>query len=754
MQKSTILLFLSFILITLKGYGQGELKDYQEAEKWLWSNIENKIYNTNIRPNWIGEGDSLWYSTKTRKGQEYFLVDIKKKKKNHLFDHERMASLLSTVLNKEFNIYNLKLRQVKVKGNKTISFQIDSSILSINKQDYSLVKHKKIKSSNKTELASPDKKKIAFIKDYNIYLKNVDKSNEKQLSTDGNAQLSYGTSISWYFVKNESASQKDQFEIDASWSPDSRYLICAKYNRKHTKSLYMYNSSPKEGFRAEVHSYERPIAGDKDLTRISYTIFDTETGTEIKCDLPENGVFLEYGFKWLNKTKAYTLRYYRGYQKRELIELDVITGESRVIISESAETYVDPNMLVYHVTKKSDEVIWSSEKEGWHQLYLYDYTTGKLKNKITTGEYVVREICKVDEKNKKIYFRACGKEQGDPYYNYLYSINFDGSDLKLLSPENAYHICSISPNTKYIFDNYSRVDLPDKFVIRNNKNGKLIMKVDETDIEDIIEMGWQAPEMYSVKARDNKTNIFGVIYRPFNLDNKKMYPVIDGTYSGPQTIRSPKTFRRGLVNMDVPMAQLGFVVVTVDGLGSAFRSKEFHDFSYKNLGDIGCRDHIKAIKELSVKYPYMDIENVGIYGHSAGGYDSTHALLIHPEFYKVGVSSAGNHDHRSAKAWWPELYMGFPLGKHYDEQSNFFMADKLEGKLLLVHGNMDNNVNPAASMRMADALIAANKDFELLMIPGCDHGSVYYNKYFLRKRWDFFVKHLMHKDAPHNYKIN
>lgn len=751
--RNTILSIFLFLYAT-NLLAQGELKDYQEAEKWLWSNIDNKIYNSNISPNWIGEGDSFWYSTKTRKGQEYFLVDIKKKKKNHLFDHEKMASMLSIVLNKEYGTYGLKLSQIILNSDKTISFQIDTSILRVSLSDYSLIKQEKIKISNKTELASPDKKKIAFIKDYNIYLKKVGENSEKQLSTDGNPLLSYGTSISWYFVKNESANQRDQFEINASWSPDSRYLICAKYNRKYAKSLYMYQSSPKDGFRAEIHSYERPIAGDKDLTRISYTIFDTETGTKIKCDLPENGVFLEYGFRWLNNTKAYTTRYYRGYQKRELLELDIITGKSRIIISESSETYVDPNMLVYHLTKESKEVIWSSEKEGWHQLYLYDYATGKLKNKITTGEYVVREICKVDEKKRKIYFRACGKEQGDPYYNYLYTVNFDGSGLKLLSPENAYHICSISPNTKYIFDNYSRVDLPDKFVIRSSKNGKLIMKVDETDIEDIVKMGWQVPEMYTVKARDNKTDIYGVIYRPFNLDSKKRYPVIDGTYSGPHTIRSPKTFRRALVNMDVPMAQLGFVIVTVDGLGSAFRSKEFHDFSYKNLGDIGCEDHIKAIKGLSVKYPYMDIENVGIYGHSAGGYDSTHALLIHPEFYKAGVSSAGNHDHRSAKAWWPELYMGFPVDKHYDEQSNFFLADKLEGKLLLVHGNMDNNVNPAASMRMADALITANKDFELLMIPGCDHGSVYYNKYFLRKRWDFFVKHLMHKETPKKYQIN
>ena len=754
MKLNRITILLLLLLSAGKIFGQGELKDYKEAEKWLWCNIEDKIYNSNINPNWIGKGDSLWYSTKTRKGQEYFLIDIKKKNRSPLFDHKKMSALISSTLKKETSAFDLKLSKVKLDQNKNISFQIDSFSLSVNLENYSLVKKEKIKTDKKTELVSPNKKKIAFIKDYNIYLKSDGENSEVQLSTDGNAKLSYGTSISWYFVKNESANQQDQFEIDASWSPDSKYLICSKYNRKHTKNLYLYKSSPEKGFRAEVYSYERPIAGDKDLTRVSYAIFDTETGKEIKCDLPENGVFLEYGFKWLNKTQAYTLRYYRGYKKRELIALDLTTGVSRVVISESSDTYVDPNMLVYHVTKKSNEVIWSSEKEGWNQLYLYDYNTGKLKNKITTGNYVVREICKVDEKNRKIFFRACGKEQGDPYYNYLYSINFDGSELKLLSPENATHVCSISPNTKYIFDNYSRVNLADRFVIRNSKTGKLIMKVDETDIKDIVDMGWQAPEMYKLKARDNKTDIYGIIYRPFNLDNNKTYPVIDGTYSGPQTIRSPKTFRRGLINMDVPMAQLGFVVLTVDGLGSAFRSKSFHDFSYKNLGDIGCLDHIKTIKELSLQYPYMDINNVGIYGHSAGGYDATHALLIHPEFYKVGVSSAGNHDHRSAKAWWPELYMGFPVNKHYDEQSNFLLANKLEGKLLLVHGNMDNNVNPAASMRMADALIAANKDFELLLIPGCNHSTLYYNKYFLRKRWDFFVKHLMHKNVPNNYKIN
>ena len=752
MKTKQTLIILFLLLSSCKLFAQGELKDYQEAEKWLWCNIEDKIYNSNIHPNWIGEGDSLWYSTKTRKGLEYFLVDIKSKKKSMLFDQEKLGKQLSELTGKEAKPFDLKLKSIKLINKTQLQFALDTFLLEADLNTYKISTREKPQKYNEQQLVSPDKKKVAYIKEYNLFLKEGEQ--EKQLTTDGNESLSYGTSISWYFVKNESANQKMEYEIDAYWSPDSRYLICAKYNREHTQKLYMYKSTPKKGFRAEVFSYERPIAGDKDLTRVCYSIFDTKTGKKIDCDLPENATFLEYGFQWKSNTKAYTLRYYRGYQKRELIEVDVETGKSRAIISETADTYVDPNMHIYKVNKDENNVFWTSEQDGWHHIYRYNYQSGELKNQVTNGDYVVREICKVDEKKEKIYFRACGKEKGDPYYTYLYSINFDGSGLKLLSPENAYHICNVSPNGKYVFDNYSRVDLPDRFVISNARNGKKVMDVAETDIEDILKMGWKAPEMYTVKARDNKTDIYGAIFRPFSLDSSKSYPVIDGTYSGPQTIRTPKTFRRGLVNMDIPIAQIGFIVVTIDGLGSAFRSKEFHDVSYKNLGDIGAPDHIKAIKELSKKYPYMDIENVGIYGHSAGGYDATHALLTHPDFYKVGVSSAGNHDHRSAKAWWPELYMGFPALNHYDEQSNFFLAEKLEGKLLMVHGNMDNNVNPAASVRMADELIKANKDFELILLPGKDHGTCYYDKYFIRKRWDFFVNNLLHKDAPKEYKIN
>ncbi len=347
---------------------------------------------------------------------------------------------------------------------------------------------------------------------------------------------------------------------------------------------------------------------------------------------------------------------------------------------------------------------------------------------------------------------AGGREAGrDPYFKHLYVINFDGSGLQLLTPEDAEHNISLVGNA-FLVDNYSRIDQANVAVLRNLKDGKPLMELEKADISALKAMGWKAPESFKLKARDGKTDIYAVIYRPFNLDPSKKYAVIDGTYSGPHTIRSPKTFRKALLNDDVPLAQLGFIVVTIDGMGSAFRSKAFHNVSWRNLGDIGGPDHIKAIREIALKYPYLDTNRVGIYGHSAGGYDAARALIAYPGFYKVAVSSAGCHDLRIDKVWWPEHHLG-QVDKHYEEQSNIVNAGKLKGKLLLVHGDMDNNVNPVASLRLAAELIRNNKDFDLLIVPNNDHYTLYNDKYFIRKRWDYFVKHLQGVEPPAEFKI-
>ncbi|UCH95583.1 MAG: prolyl oligopeptidase family serine peptidase, partial [Candidatus Aminicenantes bacterium] len=399
------------------------------------------------------------------------------------------------------------------------------------------------------------------------------------------------------------------------------------------------------------------------------------------------------------------------------------------------------------------ELVWGSERDGWSHLYLYDWNTGQLKKQITQGEFVVRRVVHVDEKKRQVYFTASGREPvEDPYLQHLYRVNPDGTGLTLLTPENAEHRIRLSPDKKYVVDTYSRVDFPPITVLRHLEDGKVVLKLEKADIRDLLAAGWKYPEAFTVKARDSKTDLYGAIFRPTNFNPNKKYPVIDSTYSGPHTVKTPKTFRRGCLNMEQAVAELGFIVVTIDGLGTAHRSKAFHDFSYKNLGDIGAPDHIGALKQLAQKYPYMDLSRVGIFGHSAGGYDAAHALLTHPGFYKVGVASAGNHDHQMAKAWWPEHFQGYPVGKYYEDQSNLILAKNLQGKLLLVHGDMDNNVNPASTLRLAGELIKANKDFDLIIIPNRKH-RLWDHPYFIRKLWDYFVRHLLGVTPP-TYQVS
>ncbi len=616
-----------------------------------------------------------------------------------------------------------------------------------NLKTYEIAEVEKPTKYKKTESISPDSTLLAFIKDYNIWVRTVITGKETQLTTDGEELFPYGGYISWYFTQNESTNQTVEFEIDVDWSKDGKKLLIYRYDRRNAQKLYLYKSLPEKGWRSEIYSYYRPLAGDSLVPTIEYYVANLETKKVVKIDLHPIPTFANYSTEWSKDSKSvYKLFYKRGWQKGSFTKTNAVTGKTKVIYSETSKTYVDPMMGQYKLINDEKELLLLSEQDGWNHIY---HINGTVINQVTKGKYVVRNIKYVDEKTKKIYFTANGKEEGrDPYYEHLYVIDYSGKSVTLLTPENAYHSVTFTNDNKYFVDNYSRVDLPNKAVLRNTKTRKLVMTLENTDASILDSLGVVAPEQYMVKARDGKTDIYGVIYRPSNFDPEKSYLIIDYSYSGPQTIVTPKSFGRGVLNMNYAIAELGFIVVTVDGLGSAFRSKEFHDKSYKNLGDIGGPDHIRAIKKLAEKYPYMDTTRVGMWGHSAGGYDAVRVLIAYNDFYKVSVSSAGNHDHRIAKAWWSEIYMGYPAGKHYDEQSNIINASKLKGKLLLAHGDLDNNVNPSGSTRMAAELIKANKDFELLMIPNVDHGGLWWDSYFIRKRWDFFVKNLKGEEPP------
>lgn len=750
-----ILLPVLITLFTSNLISQVTLSEYQNAEMWMRDNVKKKIYNYKVNPTWSETSEVFTYPLKTRKGKEFFMVKALNAKKEHAFNHEKLAKTLGERLDTTFNPWKLPFNNIIPDSNLHITFSVKDSNYTYIPGANKLTSEVIIAPSDK-ESISPNKKYKAIIKNYNLFVVNVDNNDTIQLTNDGIEKNDYAAAFSWYYTQNISANEPEDPYMVAYWSKDSKWLVVPRYDRRKAQKLYMMKTTPDNGFRSEVYAYERPLAGDSLVTTIDYYTFNVETGEKSKLDINPEAPYWEGGINWLeNNNKVWSVIYSRGFTSVKIVEADPKTGKHRIVVEEKAPySYIDPIIQECHVLEHSNELIWSSERDGWHHLYLYDYNNGTLKNQVTKGNFFVKNIEFVDTSARKIYFMACGKEKGeDPYYTHLYVVNFDGSGLRILTPENACHEVTFSPDGNYFVNNFSRVDLPYQSKMYSIQNNTSTLELEMADISDLEKLGWKAPEMFKVKGRDGKTDIYGVIYRPYNFDPSKKYPVIDATYSGPHTIRTPKTFGRSIQNEDISLAQLGFIVVTVDGFGSAFRSKEFHDYSYKNLGDIGAPDHMLAIKTLAKKYPYMDVSKVGIYGHSAGGYDAVRALLMHPGFYKVAVSSAGNHDHRIAKAWWPELYMGYPAGNVYDEQSNFTHADKLEGKLLLVHGNMDQNVNPAGSMRMADALIKANKDFDFLLINGCDHGELYFNKYFIRKRWDYFVKHLLNTNPPKEYKI-
>jgi len=755
--KKIYLTTLIIIAIAKLSFSQGTTEDYQRAEKFLHFNVYNLVQNLYLNPNWINKTNDFWYKTETDNGHKFILVQTSKNEVKPAFDHKKIATALEKELGKTVNPDSLPFSKIKFKDKlKTIMFKTDTLNFKYDIKKNILTQYTPKKNNlKKNESKSPDGKWIAFVKDYNLYLKDSKTNEEFQLTTDGVELYDYATPLSWYKIVDESVGETYDPEIWVEWSPDSKNFMAIKLDRRNRTKLLMYQSLPEFGMRAKVWSYERSLPGENSIPMQEFYIINVEKKTNVKVDLdPIEVIWSGFAPSWTDDSKTfYFAKMARYYKAIDLYFANPETGKISNVIHEEAKSMIEYQMVDCEIVNNGEKVIWMSEQDGWSHLYLYEGESGKLINQITKGEFVVRDIIYTDDKNEIVYFIASGKEKGhDPYFKHLYKINFDGTGIALLTPEDAEHEIQFSPDFTYFIDNYSRVDLKPKAVLRRLSDGKLIRELQEANIEKLLATGWKYPERFTVKARDGKTDIYGVLQYPSTFDQNKKYPIIDNSYSGPQAVNVPKSFRRGIWNDWTPLAEVGFVVMRIDGMGTAMRSKAFHDVSYMNLGDIGALDHIAGIKQLAKKYSFIDTSKVGIFGHSAGGYDAVHALLTHPEFYKVGVAAAGNHDHRMAKAWWPEQYMG-ELGNHYNEQSNLSLVENLQGKLLIAHGDMDNNVNPASTYRLAAELIKHNKDFDLIITPNDDHGDLWGNKYFIRRRMDFFVKHLWDIEPPKEFEF-
>ena len=575
---------------------------------------------------------------------------------------------------------------------------------------------------------SPDGKWTAFVKDDNVYIRSKDDDTEIQLSQDGSSTNSYRM---------------------PQWAPDSESIIAWRCEPGDHKEVYLIETSPPGGGRALLHSRPYDLPGDK-FDAFELNIFNISDKRQIKPELER--IDLDSPHPRWNKD-GYHFTYEkvdRGHQRFRVIEVNTHDGSSHNIIDEKSETFIwtahTENLDLSRVNylDETDEIIYVSEMDGWRHLYLIDAGTGKIKNKITDGQWLVRGVQDIDKENRQIWFSAGSfYPDQDPYFVHYFRVNFDGTGLVALTEANGNHSIQYSPDKEYIIDTYSRVDMAPVHELRRTSDGRLVFEFEKADIGELIAEGWEAPEVFVAKGRDGETDIWGIISRPNDLELNKKYPVIEDIYAGPQSAFTPKSF--SAYDRYKSLNDLGFIVVKMDGMGTANRSKAFHDVCWKNLKDAGFPDRILWHQAAAKKYSYYDIDRVGVYGVSAGAQSAAGAVLFHPEFYKVAAAFCGCHDNRMDKASWNEQWMGYPVGPQYSECSNIDNAYRLQGKLFLMVGEMDNNVPPESTMRFVDALIKAEKDFELLVIPGGGHGMG--SSYGQRRMEDFFIRHLLNVDA-------
>jgi dipeptidyl aminopeptidase/acylaminoacyl peptidase len=725
---------------------QGTPTDYERSAgfaKWT----QKKVFRAALTPHWSEDGDRFWYKVDTAPEEwEFVAVDAVHGTSQPAFDHGRLAEALAKVVNKEHSAKKLPIDNLardpaganmrfNAFGKRYECLFPAYELRETGKEEPEAAPPAKTKGKSPKQAGfkrfasntSPDGKWTAVLREHNVLLKENATAKETVLTKEGTAQDAYGS---------------------VYWSPDSSRLIAVRTLEGDHRKVYLVESSPRDQIYPRLHTLDYAKPGDK-LPIARPHLFTVDGFKEIPVDdtLFKNPWSITQ-LHWDSAGKEFLFLFNeRGHQALRLVGIHGETGQARAIINETSTTFVDyAHKFFLDELTATGELIWMSQRDGWNHLYLIDQASGAVKNQITKGEWLVRGVDRVDREKRQIWFRAGGiHADQDPYHVHYCRINFDGTGLVKLTEGDGTHVIRYSPDGRFFVDVYSRVDLAPITELRRAEDGALVIRLEKGDISALVKAGWQVPERFSAKGRDSKTDIYGVIYRPSNFDPAKKYPVIEAIYAGPQGSFVPKDFRPFYRPQE--MAELGFILVQIDGMGTSNRSKAFHDVCWKNLGDSGFPDRILWIKAAAQKYPYMDIRRVGIYGGSAGGQSALGALLAHGDFYFVAAADCGCHDNRIDKIWWNELWMGYPIGPHYEEQSNVTNAHKLTGKLLLTVGELDRNVDPVSTMQVVNALIKARKDFDLLVVPGANHG-IGESPYAARRRKDFFVRHLLGITPP------
>ena len=710
MKQTTLCMICLCLLVTSlrneKLMAQVTRADYLRADTIM--KCSNLVYSPAIRPEWIDSSHYFWYKNHEKEGDFYYLVNAENGKKQRATDKKGLAVFFSKKQKK------LAESLLKEEEKEEKRWQ---------------------REGEPTPVISPDKKWEAYIKDNNLYISPVQDKEQKEqpkeeiaLSMDGSTNLRYD---GWSII----------------WSPDSRKLATVKIRDVQERRIPLLESSP--ATQKQPILQWRDYAKPGDVIPIHLPVlFDVETRKQIPVEtsLYENQYYL-YLTGWREDSRAFSFEFnQRGHQRYIIGEVNATDGSVRHLIDEQVKTFI-----YYYNNYRKDlndgkELLWISERDGWRHLYLINGTNGEIKQQVTKGEWVVRQVDYVDEANRMVYFTASGfNKEEDPYNLHYCRIRLDGTGFEDMTPENGNHTVVFSADRQYFTDVYSRPDLPPVSQLKRTTDASVVTELQRCDICALQAKGWIMPEVFSAKGRDGKTDIWGNIYRPMNFDSSKRYPVVEMIYAGPHDSHVDKDFKPAN-HLISKLVELGFIVVSIDGMGTSNRSKAFHDVCWKNLKDAGFPDRIAWIKAAAAKYTYMDLDRVGIYGWSAGGQNAMAALLFHNDFYKVAVALCGCHDNRMDKIWWNEQWMGYPLDESYSASSNVDNAHLLKGKLLLINGELDDNVDPASTLQVVSALMKANKNFEQLYLPGKTHSLG--GPFEMHKMHDFFVKHLLNQEPP------
>ena len=740
-------------------------EDYARAERFLGATAAPLVTGMGVNPTWLEDG-RFWYRTTTPAGIAFLLVDAEQGTREAVFDPARLGSALTVASGARVSGDSLPFWSFDLsKDGRSITVQVENRRWECDLQLYSCAAVDSTSAAAPPNSSvSPDGSRAVFIRDHNLWMRNLATGQETQLTTDGVEDFGYATD-------NAGWTHSDRPIV--TWSPDSKKIATFQHDGRGVPDMYLVSTnvgSPR------LDSWNYPLPGDSVIFRIQRVIIDLESEGEprvVRLQMPPDahrstvtdhiacsgGTFCD--LQWYpDGSHVAFISSSRDHKTAWFRIADAETGEVRTLFEEHSATHIGDASLsenLWRVLPASDELIWWSQRDGWIDLYLYDLDTGRLKNRITGDEGNVDEVLRVDEENRTIYFMASGKEEGrDPYFQQLYRIGFDGSDRELLTPENAHHEVSISPDGRFFVDSYSTPDTPPVTVLRDS-DGELIETLERADISRLVATGWKPPTPITVKARDGRTDLYGLMFTPTTMDSTRQYPIIDYIYPGPQAgsvgSRAFSPARRD----HQALAELGFVVVAIDGMGTPGRSKEFADAYYGRMADNTLPDQVAAIEQLAQRYPFIDGERVGIWGHSGGGFAAAAAMFDYPDFFDVGISESGNHDNRNYEDDWGERYQGLLVrsgdSDNYAAEANQTRAANLEGKLFLIHGMMDDNVPPYNTLLVVDALVEANKDFDLLMLPDARHGYGEDSSYVTRRRWDYFVKHLLGAEPPDEYQI-